>query len=152
MQLKNSSKNSLETRQSHFWHSNILKLSLEANQLDTATLKSELFGKVSRHVLKTDNSTTWLLALQQVIPIHKWQSMLSRTDYWVVGSISCFRNPNAKQDKSILVFYLPILQINIKYSFLSNIFERRAVGSMLALHRDKKLEYRLFFLSLLHLS
>lgn len=145
MQLKNSSKNSLETRQSHFWHSNILKLSLEANQLDTATLKSELFGKVSRHVLKMDNSTTWLLALQQVIPIHKWQTMLSRTDYRVVGSISCFRNPNAKQDKSILVFYLPILQINIKYSFLSNIFERRAEGSMLALHHDKKLEYRLFF-------
>lgn len=145
MQLKNSSKNSLETRQSHFWHSNILKLSLEANQLDTATLKSELFGKVSRHVLKMDNSTTWLLALQQVIPIHKWQTMLSRTDYPVVGSISCFRNSNAKQDKSILVFYLPILQINIKYSFLSNIFERRAEGSMLALHHDKKLEYRLFF-------
>lgn len=44
LQLKNSSENSLETFQNNSRHSNILKTWLEANQLDTKTVESQLFA------------------------------------------------------------------------------------------------------------
>lgn len=141
LQLKNSSENSLETFQNSSRHSNILKTLVRSkpaghqnNQVPTICLN------VSGHVLKKDNRIMWLIGLQQMIPEYKWPLNTNVKPHYLEQTIR-FYDPSpalgiskqSKPDTSILVFtsqYRKSYLINL----WSNIFEKKVLGSMLAVY------------------